>query len=228
MGIVAPAANTSLDPVSLKARFKQLQQQTNNVHQNWQIRLHRALSWHRRVVELPEDQPEAGFLFLWIAFNSLYSRWSAQTNAPDVDSHARKDFLRKICQLDADGRIPALLRQNRGLVKKLLANHYLAQVFWREPTNPKAKGWGAEDANYLDRHFKHGEFCTVLEQVVDRLFVFRGQLVHGASSSGSRLNRTTLRYCTEMLRMLVPAMILIAMDQGCGDDWPELCYPPVG
>ncbi len=176
---------------------------------------------------MPADQPEARFLFLWIALNSLYSRWNPQTNAPDADLHARRDFLQKLCQLDAEGAIPALLHQNRGLARKLLGNAYLVHVFWRDPLNAKAKGWGAEDANHIDSHFKHREYCTVLEQVVDRLFVFRGQLVHGASSSGSRLNRTTLRYCTEMLGRLVPLTIQLVMERGCNDDWPELCYPPV-
>jgi hypothetical protein len=101
MGAIADTARPALDPAALKVRFKQFQQQTNNIHQNWQIRLHRALSWYRRSIELPEDQPEGRFLFLWIALNSLYSRWSAEKNAPDIDGHARHDFLHKLLGRDS-------------------------------------------------------------------------------------------------------------------------------
>ncbi len=52
-----------------------------------------------------------------------------------------------------------------------------------------------------------------------------GQLVHGASSSGSRLNRQKLCYDLAMLQVLV--IIHIATEHGCGGDWSELWYPPV-
>jgi hypothetical protein len=41
---VADVARTALPPLTpelIKVRFKQLQLQTNNVYQNWQIRVHR-------------------------------------------------------------------------------------------------------------------------------------------------------------------------------------------
>jgi hypothetical protein len=56
--------------------------------------------------------------------------------------------------------------------------------------------------------------------------MFRGQLIHGASSGGSRLNRTTLRHCLELMGILVLLMQYIVIEHGCGDDWPELCCPP--
>ena len=34
-----------------------------------------------------------------------------------------------------------------------------------------------------------------MEQVMDRLFTLRGQIIHGASSGGSRLNRKSLDDC---------------------------------
>ena len=38
------------------------------------------------------------------------------------------------------------LRRYRPLVKKLLEDPFLSTSFWRDPFNPKAKGWGAADA----------------------------------------------------------------------------------
>ena len=94
-----------------------------------------------------------------------------------------------------------LLQKHRGQVKKLLENPYLAGSFWKDPDHPKAKGWATQDANYLDRNMKAGEVGKVLQQALDRLFVFRGQLVHGASTGGSKLNRTTLKHCLTTLEL---------------------------
>src|SRR5271154_5693203 len=92
MDAIAVADRPQLTGDALKARFRQLSLQTNNVHQNWQIRVHRAISWLRRADELPE-LTEARFLFFWITLNSLYSRWDVETNAPGRDTEARSRFV---------------------------------------------------------------------------------------------------------------------------------------
>src|SRR4051812_6436384 len=108
----------------LRARFKQLQSQTNNVHQNWQIRIHRAMSWMKRSNELPADQLDLKVILLWIALNAMYARWDAEDNAPGRDTSARKRFLQWACQVDHD-LIERFMRRYRPLVKKLLENFFL-------------------------------------------------------------------------------------------------------
>jgi hypothetical protein len=222
---LAASSMPLLDADTLKARFKNRCNQTHNTFQNWQIRVHRALSWLKRAEYFQEEQPEAKFLFLWIALNSLYSRWDNGKNAPAYDSSARSRFFDAICEMGAD-QLAARLRQHRGLIKKILSNPYLSDIFWRNPGEPKGKGHATSDANYIDSNFKNGCYNRVLNQVMQRLYVLRGQIVHGASSGGSRLNRTSLRYCLELLTIFVPVILEIAIEHGCHDDWPELCYPP--
>jgi len=217
----------ALDAISLKARFKQRSLETNNVYQNWQIRVHRSLSWLKRASEFGDQQPEAKFLFLWIALNSLYSRWNTEKNAPDYDSKSRDDFFETLCRFN-EGLIAERLHRHRGLVKKILSDPYLSETFWREPDHPKAKGWATADANYIDVHFKAHDYCKVLKQVMQRLFVLRGQIVHGASTGGSKLNRGSLKYCLQLLEIFVPVIQHIAIECGRGDEWPDLCYPPQG
>ena len=56
---MATAADQSLPEHTwdtLRARFKQMQVKTNNVYQNWQIRVHRSLSWYKRALALPDDE----------------------------------------------------------------------------------------------------------------------------------------------------------------------------
>lgn len=46
------------------------------------------------------------------------------------------------------------------------------------------------------------------------------------STRGSRWNRTALKYGIQTLQQLVPVLLHVVIERGCGDDWPELCYPP--
>lgn len=220
------AETVTLDPTSLKAVFKQRCAESNNVFQNWQIRVHRSLSWLKRAREIPDDQPDLKFVLLWVSLNSLYSRWDTQQNAPAQDAAARTMFIERVCSWD-DATVRAMLQQHRPLIKTLLENFYLSNVFWRDPSHPKAKGWGTEDANFLDRNLKEDRICRVLEQACDRLFVMRGQLVHGAATGGGKLNRQTLKHCLMLLDRVVPTLLQIVIERGRSDDWPELCYPPL-
>jgi hypothetical protein len=81
---------------SLRARFRQIRE---GAGENWKIRVHRSISWFRHAREFGEGT-EARFLFLWIAFNSLYGRWDPEKGRPAQDVRARVDFLRWMCRAD--------------------------------------------------------------------------------------------------------------------------------
>lgn len=68
----------------------------------------------------------------------------------------------------------------------------------------------------------------ILESLVDRIYLLRCQLVHGAATYGSKLNRATLRRCTTMLGHLLPTLLTVFVDHGADEDWGPRCYPPVG
>ena len=214
-----------LDPVSLKKRFKELQVETKSVYQNWQIRVHRSLSWYKRSCDLPEDQPDLKFILLWVAFNALYARWDVGKNAPAQDSASRKVFIEKLAELCWQNT-SALLVANKSLLKKLLGDPYLSNIFWRDPKHPKAKSWATEDLFHLDRNLKENHHGRVLLQVTDRMYVLRGQLMHGAATGGGKLNRSSLTNCLAMLNALLPQMIYWVIEYRCDNDWPEMCYPP--
>ena len=221
----ATAPPPPLSYATLRPRFKQRQAETNNVYQNWQIRVHRSLSWLKRSEEMPDDQPDLKFMLLWVSLNALYSRWDGERNAPAHEASARSRFIVKICRMDG-GRVGQFFQRHRGLVKKLLEDPFLSPVFWRDPANPKAKGWATQDANYLDRNLRAREWCKLLEQVSDRLYVLRGQLMHGAATGGGKLNRQSLKYCLTLLQLAVPLVVHVVIEHGAHDDWPDLCYPP--
>lgn len=226
MTMTAATPLDTLDHGTLRARFKARCTAGDESVSNWRIRVHRSLSWYKDACECPAALSEAKFLFLWISFNSLYSQWDNQTNIPGKDAPARKAFVRRICDPAGLAVFAPLLQQHRGLVKKILENPYLSEVFWRSPADPRAKGWGTEDGNYLASNLKNGDICRILEQLLSRLYVLRGQMVHGAATSGSRLNAKTRDYCLLMLERLVPPIILLVIDHHREDQWPDLCYAP--
>ncbi|WP_428938975.1 hypothetical protein [Fontivita pretiosa] len=216
----------SLDPDSLKARFKARREAVNNVYQNWAIRVHRSISWAKWAGQLSDDHPEAQLLFLWIALNSLYSKWNNRDNQPDSDRDSRGEFIRKVCRMDSP-LIGAVLRRHKPLLKQLLGEPCLSPAFWRNPSHPDARTLATKDLYHLDRNLKSPDCGRLLFQVLDRIALLRGQIVHGAATGGSQLNRRAVRSSLEMLKALVPILQHIVIEHGCNDDWPELCYPPL-
>lgn len=221
---ISPAP--ALDAESLKARYKLVRDQGDGPkNDNWAIRLHRSLSWAQRAEQLPPEHPEARLLYWWIALNCLYSRWNAERNAPGQDAAARKAFLDCICRMD-EAMIGQALRKTRPLINRILDNPFLSDVFWRNPDDPASKGRATADANHLEKNLKRRQWFVLLDQVMQRIVVLRGQIVHGAASFGSRLNRTSVRDALRWLEMIVPVIQLIMIDHGRHKPWPELCYPP--
>ena len=97
-------STTSVGAVDrLRARFKERCLATENHFQNWQIRVHRSLSWLDRAFELdPEEQPDGRLLFDWIAFNALYGSWDEREGFPAPDAPAWRDFLRRLLKADRE------------------------------------------------------------------------------------------------------------------------------
>lgn len=222
-----PAIAAPLTHAALRLRFKQRQQETGGVYQNWQIRVHRALSWMKRAEDLPADtQPEARFLFLWIALNSLYARWNARENLPDKDAAAREDFLREFCRMDGNA-IGQFLRAHKPIIKKLLGDKFLWYLFWANPESPDVERRAKEDLFHLDGNLKKQDYFRVLVQLLYRAAVLRGQIVHGASTGGSKLNRESLSNAAELLGELIPLILHTVIEHGDHNDWPDLCYPPI-
>ena len=71
-------------------------------------------------------------------------------------------------------------------------------------------------------------WLLIAEQLLERIYLLRCQVVHGASTYGSQLNRDALKHCTGMMRLMIPAILTVWINHGVDQDWGALCYPPVG
>jgi hypothetical protein len=191
------------------------------------IRFHRACSWLARVEKMsqPRDDDFA-LLAMWIGFNALYGRWNTSSGEPESDYACWRQYLSRILTLDGEGRIRSVLTAHKRLVIALFDDPYLSAYFWDEPTNKRAgrarkskfdaRSWYVEEAWEL-----------IVERLMDRIYLMRCQLVHGASTYGGKLNRTSLKHCATMQDHLVRAVLEVIIDHGADEDWGPLCYPPV-
>ena len=75
--------------------------------------------------------------------------------------------------------------------------------------------------------YLEGKWKLILERLLDRIYLLRCQLVHGAATYGGQLNSRSLKHCTTMLGHLLPAILMVVIQQGAKEDWGTMCYPPL-
>jgi hypothetical protein len=217
---------TTLTVRDLRRRWKPIKDQlpANN---STAIRFHRACSWLAKTEALANDE-EADLVLInqWIALNALYGQWNAQHSEPLPDRQCYKAFMDQILRIDVTGYIAAALTDNRPLVLAILEDEYLAKFFWQSPTAETRRS--ARNVKHRAQSwFFEKNWTVTLDHLLDRIYLLRCQLVHGAATCGGKLNRVSLRRVSGMLEHLLKAILLVVIDHGAEEDWGELCYPPL-
>ena len=207
---------------ALKARQRL---ERDDWHEFISLRVHRALSWLDRAERCEDD--DGRFVFLWIAFNSAYANETGQMRI--VETQRFGDFLRRLVDLDAEGRLAEVIWEHYpGAIRVLLKNQYVFQPYWDHLNLlPDSEDWE-------DRFLKANQAAnmalgrrdvgTVLGVIFSRLYTLRNQLIHGGATWNSRVNRDQLRDANAILGELVPNVIEILMDNA-NEHWGEACYP---
>ena len=216
-------------PLSYKTLKARQRIERDDYHINLGLRVHRALSWLYRA-EQCEDDLDAEFIFLWIAYNAAY--------ANEIDDHRRfteqdtfQFFLNRLCELDRQQRIENLVwSEFTSSIRVLLDNKYVFQPFW-DYHNKKISEvqWQQKfhDArSCANRALGHKDTGKVLAIIFSRLYTLRNQLLHGGATWNSRVNREQMRDAVNFLGKLVPVIIEIMMDNAA-EFWGEPCYPVV-
>ena len=164
----------------------------------------RAVGWPASR-QMPEGQDhDLGLVSLWIAFNSLYGQWDCQKREPKPDreswrgvhrpdSQARLRWLCRRCptRAQAAGHLPAGRRVPEQL---LLAGAIRFRAKQSRKAAYNAQTW------YIEKRW-----TMVLDEILNRVYVMRCQLVHGAATYGGKLNRASLKRCVMMMQRLLPA-----------------------
>ncbi|MEQ8667841.1 MAG: HEPN domain-containing protein [Pirellulales bacterium] len=191
------------------------------------IRIHRALSWLARVetLETGEDTDFA-LVSQWIAFNSLYGQWNEQKREPMPDRLSWRGYIDRILSLDTNEYVTQMLIQNKRLVESLLDDEYLSRFFWADPTDQRAR-MSKKDKHSARTWYLEKRWTMILDSTIERIYLMRCQLVHGAATYGGKLNRIALGRCSMMLGHLVPTALSVMIDHGAEEDWGAMCYPPI-
>lgn len=191
------------------------------------IRFHRACSWIQRA-ELLGDGEDQEFTLVsyWVAFNALYGQWDSDRQEPLADRMSWKQFLDRMLNLDENQILGNCLKENRSLVMMILEDAYLSRYFWKEPT-PKRAGQSRKVKFDAQTWYLQSSWHLMLERVVERIYLLRCQLVHGASSYNSSLNRDAMSHCSRMMKDLLRGILEIWIQNGADEDWGTMCYPPL-
>ncbi|WP_236254417.1 hypothetical protein [Mucisphaera calidilacus] len=181
-----------------------------------------------RLEELDEvglSSEDTHLIFSWIALNSLYGTWDPVRQEPEADRASLDRFNGRLFTLDQDKRLESMLVEHKKLVKAIVSDEHLSKYFWRDPGEGEAKR-ARYAGNKTNSLYVEKRYPVILDMVLQRVYLARCQLVHGAATYKSRLNRTALRRTGRFLHLYLIEASLILIDHAGADGWDDLCYPP--
>ncbi len=192
------------------------------------LRTYRAIRWLERA-EKEKDDPDAAFIFYWIAFNAAYARNLPGSQFDEASEF--QTFIRKVDMADRQNIIEdyVILKIPKTIVS-LVANQFVFRDFWRHHNgDSNASNWRRkleESIRHTGYQLGRGEAVEVLTTLLDRLYVLRNQLVHGGATWNSSVNRRQVEDGAEIMGFLVPVLIDLMIDNAALFDGPPH-YPPI-
>ena len=192
------------------------------------LRIHRAIRWFERA-EKESDDPDAAFIFCWIAFNAAYARDMPRERLGEADNF--RIFIKNVNEVDERDVIKNYVRQISAKIEELVADKYLFDAFWKYQKGIDRFAKWERCLNNSVRLVKCQieSDCTseVIAALFDRLYTLRNQLVHGGATWNSSVNRVQVEDGAEIMRFLVPVFIDLMMDNAHIFNDPPY-YPFVG
>lgn len=212
---------------SLKARYDSIE---SDLPMNVQTRARRALSWLERAEMEGDDDPDAAFIFYWMAFEAACSgRWIGKRPK-------REDFERlfeKAADADRRGTIRDCILADdlSDTILEVVANPYVFEPFWKyfSGTAASPDDWQnrlIEDVERASIQLENGNVVEPLAILFERLYVVRDQLIHGEATWNRYVNRSQVEGGAEILASIVPATVALMMDAPDMFDHRSL-YPSV-
>lgn len=220
--------------MSLQQKTAILSEQFNakrsGFHSDFNLRIHRALSWLNKAGSCGNDH-DIAFINLWIAFNAAYAN-EFEKNLGDKQSF--QEFLFQICHLDQQqNQIYDLIwHKFSGSIRLLLENRYVHQAFWDYHNGHiSIEDWQDKFTRTKDsayRALQKQNTVQMLSVIFNLLYTLRNQIIHGGATYNSRANREQLKDARNILEEIVPAIVDIMLqypDQFNG--WGKPFYPYV-
>ena len=212
---------------ALKAKQRALR---DNFPEMAGLRIHRAISWIGRA-EMEESDLDARFIFLWIAFNAAYAD-EERLNQEEANARAAfRDFFHRLLERDHEDRIyNAVWERFSGPIRLLMNNQYVFNPFWKHTNGVEGYDDWRTKLDLTQRAFgfalKEKDTPRILSFVFDRLYVLRNQILHGAATWNSTINRDQVRDGAHILTFLMPLFVDIMMENP-DVEWGQAFYPVV-
>ena len=211
---------------SLKARQRE---HRDSFPESLALRTHRALSWLNRA-EQEQQESDAQFLFLWIAFNAAYAN-EIDDREKFSERRLLVSFLNRLIDSDTEKLLYKSVWENfPKSIRLLIDNRYVFQPFW------DYQNGRIPESDWLERFERSkvaaaralGRMNTkkLIAIMFDRLYVLRNQVVHGGATWNSSVNRSQIRDGAAILSIVVPIVIHLMM-QHPNRLWGDPCYPVV-
>jgi hypothetical protein len=210
---------------ALRRAFRALAKPERDANEGFCIRVWRALSWLERAETLESDDIEGRFISAWVSFNALYGQLDPDHRARG-DREAWSTFVAHVWRIDTGMVIRELMQKRQMRILRIVDDKFLHHRFWLE--GDAAKKLMNQERRDAMKWFGGPKMDKVLRLLFDRLYVMRNQLLHGASTKGSKLNRRPLREAGNLLIEIMAAILEVMIAHGVAEDWGELCYPPRG
>jgi Apea-like HEPN len=218
---------------ALKAKHRRVREQPGFPHATT-MRVHRALSWVARAEQEHSKgsatDPDAAFLFYWIAFNATYAVPMGSDDSLSERSLFERFFVRVLSKEHSAALYDALWEKYSGPIRSLLANQYVYQQFWNHQRGvPGFANWKERFARANRRALqcmaekRTDRFLSIL---FSRLYVLRNQLIHGGATWNGNRNRSQVRDGALILGLVVPRLIDLMMDYP-ELDWGDPAFPVV-
>ena len=218
----------NLTAKDLKRRFKEVwPKYDHDKGEEPALRIRRAISWVERAqAEKDTDDPDAKFIFYWIAFNATYAQ-----DVSDKDPALFYKYFFRVVKLDP-GIIDSIWNKISDSIEGILRNRYIFRQFWNFHISDGLRGdnWKTEFDNHI-RAFENARNVKDIHQVSNiltilfkRLYTMRCQFFHGSSSWNSPLNRAQVKDGVRIMESLVP-LFICAMINDPDRDWGPPRYP---
>ena len=219
MGMSTDRIAEGLTASTLEAKWKsKFRWQERNPFNN---RMRRATSWLTRA-EQERDDPDAAFIFHWIAFNAIYAE--QQRGVDDGEQDIFEDYFTKIAPLDTGGVVyNAIWMKFNGPIKALLSNQFIFKPFWTGAYNWKQRF--DESQSHIEQELLNRSTKAILVRMFDRLYVLRNQLLHGGATWQGLVNRDQVEDGAAIMAFLVPHFINLMLDNP-DKDWGQPPYSP--
>ena len=200
-----------------------------NYTDDFSIRIHRSLSWVNRAEKQDED-PDARFIFYWIAFNATYTGQHS-TNNTYSERHTYRDFFEKILKHDLKEYVyNAIWNEFSGSVRNLLNNQFIFSSFWNfENGHEGFDNWEEkflQSKSVVLKALENKNTLLILDILFDRLYTLRNQLMHGSATWNGKVNRSQVTDGQSIISFLIPTFLKIMMDNP-NENWGKLTFPVV-